>query len=99
MIFDRIELKDNDYGTVKKSSKVRKIKFKSISFQNISRVWNNFRLKYYNNKLEKVKEKTANVEFGMGSFDRRTGEETSRAESRILRKKFVLLYEKMSYGY
>ena len=86
MIFDRIELKDNDYGTVKKSSKVRKIKFKSISFQNISRVWNNFRLKYYNNKLEKVKEKTANMEFGMGSFDRRTGEETSRAESRILRK-------------
>lgn len=86
MIFDRIELKDNDYGTVKKSSKVRKIKFKSISFQNISRVWNNFRLKYYNSRLEKVKEKTANMEFGMGSFDRRTGEETSRAESRILRK-------------
>ena len=86
MIFDRIELKDNDYGTVKKSSKVRKIKFKSISFQNISRVWNNFRLKHYNKKLEKVKEKTANMEFGMGSFDRRTGEETSRAESRILRK-------------
>lgn len=86
MIFDRIELKDHDYGTVKKSSKVRKIKFKSVSFQNISRVWNNFRLKYYNNKLERAKEKTANMEFGMGSFDRRTGEEVSRAESRILRK-------------
>ena len=37
MIFDRIELKDNDYGTVKKSSKVRKIKFKSISNQTINR--------------------------------------------------------------
>ena len=86
MIFDRIELKDNDYGTVKKSSKVRKIKFKSISFQNISRVWNNFRLKQLDKKLERAKEKTLDMEFGMGSFDRRTGEEMSRAESKILRK-------------
>ena len=86
MIFDRIELKDHDYGTVKKSSKVRKIKFKSVSFQNISRVWNNFRLKQLDKKLERAKEKTLNMEFGMGSFDRRTGEEMSKAESMILRK-------------
>lgn len=86
MIFDRIELKDHDYGTVKKSSKVRKIKFKSVSFQNISRVWNNFRLKQLDKKLERAKEKTLNMEFGMGSFDRRTGEEMSKAESKILRK-------------
>lgn len=86
MIFDRIELKDHDYGTVKKSSKVRKIKFKSASFQNISRVWNNFRLKHYNDRLERAKEKTLNMEFGMGSFDRKTGEEMSKAESKILRK-------------
>ena len=86
MIFDRIELKDHDYGTVKKSSKVRKIKFKSVSFQNISRVWNNFRLKQLDKKLERAKEKTLNMEFGMGSFDRRTGEEMSNAESKILRK-------------
>lgn len=86
MIFDRIELKDHDYGTVKKSSKVRKIKFKSVSFQNISRVWNNFRLKQLDKKLERAKEKTLNMEFGMGSFDRKTGEEMSKAESMILRK-------------
>lgn len=86
MIFDRIELKDHDYGTVKKSSKVRKIKFKSVSFQNISRVWNNFRLNQLDKKLERAKEKTLNMEFGMGSFDRRTGEEMSKAESKILRK-------------
>lgn len=86
MIFDRIELKDHDYGTVKKSSKVRKIKFKSVSFQNISRVWNNFRLKQLDKKLKRAKEKTLNMEFGMGSFDRKTGEEMSKAESMILRK-------------
>ena len=74
MIFDRIELKDHDYGTVKKSSKVRKIKFKSLSFLNISKVWNNFRLKRANARLERAKEKVVNMEFGMGSFDRRTGD-------------------------
>ena len=86
MIFDRIELKDHDYGTVKKSSKVRKIKFKSLSFLNISKVWNNFRLKRANARLEKAKEKVVNMEFGMGSFDRRTGDEASRAETKILKK-------------
>ena len=86
MIFDRIELKDHDYGTVKKSSKVRKIKFKSLSFLNISKVWNNFRLKRANARLERAKEKVVNMEFGMGSFDRRTGDEASRAETKILKK-------------
>lgn len=86
MIFDRIELKDHDYGTVKKSSKVRKIKFKSLSFLNISKVWNNFRLKRANARLEKAKEKVVNMEFGMGSFDRRTGDEASRAKTKILKK-------------
>ena len=86
MIFDRIELKDHDYGTVKKSSKVRKIKFKSLSFLNISKVWNNFRLKRANARLERAKEKVVNMEFGMGSFDRRTGAEASRAETKILKK-------------
>ena len=86
MIFDRIELIDHDYGTVKKSSKVRKIKFKSLSFNNISRVWNNFRLKLATDKLERQKEKVVNMEFGMGSFDRRSGEEASKAETKILRK-------------
>ncbi len=86
MIFDRIELKDNDYSAVKKSSKVRKIKFKSASFKNIFNTWNNFRLKFYNGRLEKAKESVADMEFGAGSFDRKTGQEHSKAEAKILRK-------------
>lgn len=86
MIFDRIELKDHDYGTVKKSSKVRKIKFKSLSFLNISKVWNNFRLNQLNKKLEREKENAVNMEFGLGSFDRSAGEEYSKAERKILKK-------------
>ena len=69
MIFDRIELKDHDYGTVKKSSKVRKIKFKSLSFLNISKVWNNFRLKRANARLEKAKEKVLNGEILKSRYD------------------------------
>ena len=87
MIFDAIELKDPDYGTVKKSSKIRKIKFKSISFKNISNLWKNFRLNLLNKRLENAKEKLVSMELNNQDFNNNTIKGNMKvAEKKILRK-------------
>ena len=87
MIFDKIELLDHDYGTVKKSSKIRKIKFKSISFKNISNLWKNFRISCLEKRLANKKDKLVSMEIDNQDFNEKTFKgDMSVAENKILRK-------------
>ena len=91
MIFDKIELKDPEYGTVKKSSKIRKIKFKSLSFKNISNLWKNFRISCLDKRLEKAKDKLVSMEIENQDFNEKTLKgDMSVAESKLLKKSTVV---------
>lgn len=91
MIFDKIELKDPEYGTVKKSSKIRKIKFKSLSFKNISNLWKNFRISCLDKRLEKAKNKLVSMELENQDFNEKTFKgDMSVAESKLLKKSTVV---------
>ena len=91
MIFDKIELKDPEYGTVKKSSKIRIIKFKSLSFKNISNLWKNFRISCLDKRLEKAKDKLVSMEIENQDFNEKTLKgDMSVAESKLLRKSTVV---------
>lgn len=87
MVFDTIELKDADYGSVKKSSKIRKIKFKSLSFKNISNLWKNFRISCLNKRLESAKDNLVSMEIKNQDFNEKTLKgDMSVAEKKLLRK-------------
>ena len=87
MIFDRIELKEADSIVKKSSNKIRKIKFKSISFKNIANLWKKFRISQLEKKLEKQKDKLVSMEFDAQDFKNQTfGSSMSVAEAKVVRK-------------
>lgn len=76
-----IELVDREFGHVRVPIS-RKIKFKGISFTNISKRWNNFRLNRLKSKLIAEKEKLVNMEFTNDQLTK--GRETT--EQKIMKK-------------
>ena len=76
-----IELVDREFGHVRVPIS-RKIKFKGISFTNISKRWNNFRLNRLKSKLIADKEKLVNMEFTNDQLTK--GRETT--EQKIMKK-------------
>ena len=76
-----IELVDREFGHVRVPIS-RKIKFKGISFTNISKRWNNFRLNRLKSKLIADKEKLVSMEFTNDQLTK--GRETT--EQKIMRK-------------
>ena len=76
-----IELVDREFGRVRVPIR-RKIKFKGISFTNISKRWNNFRLNRLKSKLIADKEKLVSMEFTNDQLTK--GRETT--EQKIMRK-------------
>ena len=87
MIFDRIELKDADSIVKKSSNKIRKIKFKSISFKNIANLWKKFRITQLEKRLEKKKDKLVSMEFDTQDFKNQTfGSAMSVAEAKVIKK-------------
>ena len=76
-----IELVDREFGHVRVPIS-RKIKFKGISFTNISKRWNNFRLNRLKSKLIADKEKLVSMEFTNDQLTK--GRE--KTEQKIMRK-------------
>ncbi len=76
-----IELVDREFGHVRVPIS-RKIKFKGISFTNISKRWNEFRLNRLKSKLIADKEKLVNMEFSNAQLTK--GRETT--EQKIMKK-------------
>lgn len=76
-----IELVDRKFGHVRVPIS-RKIKFKGISFTNISKRWNNFRLNRLKSKLIADKEKLVSMEFTNDQLTK--GRETT--EQKIMKK-------------
>lgn len=100
MIFDKIELLDPEYGTVKKSSKIRKIKFKSLSFRNISNLWKNFRISSLNKKLEKAKKKLVETKVDQHDLEKQAWMSgMTVAEKKIYKRAaaVIRLEEKINY--
>ena len=67
MVRDDIELVDRELGHFRIPLS-RKIKFKQISFKNISSHWKNFRLNRLKSKLIAQKEKLVEMEFVEENF-------------------------------
>ena len=87
MIFDRIELKDGDDVVKRSSKKIRKIKFKSMSFKNIANLWKKYRISQLEKRLEKSKDKLVSMEFDSQDFKNRSiGGSLSVAEAKIVKK-------------
>lgn len=87
MIFDRIELKEGDSIVKKSSNKIRKIKFKSISFKNIANLWKKFRISQLEKRLENKKDKLVSMEFDSQDFTNRSiGSSMSVAEAKVIKK-------------
>lgn len=87
MIFDRIELKEGDSIVKKSSNKIRKIKFKSISFKNIANLWKKYRISQLEKRLENKKDKLVSMEFDSQDFTNRSiGSSMSVAEAKVIKK-------------
>ena len=80
-----IELVDREFGHVRVPIS-RKIKFKGISFSNISKRWNEFRLNRLKSKLIADKEKLVSMEFSNAQLTK--GRETT--EQKIMRKTIAI---------
>ena len=87
MIFDRIELTEADSIVKKSSNKIRKIKFKSISYKNIANLWKKIRITQLEKRLEMKKDKLVSMELDANDFSNHTfGSTMSVAEAKVVKK-------------